>query len=420
MPRSASIPSGLLALLGLALTIYLFNVAEAPQDRNILLGILVAEGVFITWLIWSISQPEEIDESPPIPIPLSRPFETIPNGPTRAPQPGPPYQHRPLQPSRPPSRSSDPLPPPSASPRRQVFLPLLPELESPKPGRFSARTPDPTPRTPPRPNKPSIKLGDLLPPAQPTAKPIPPPPPPRPEPSRSHHQRPKRPYRFAKFASESADSLPKDIPASDLKLCCEILSLGYACAASDGPVSSEEESHLQGWTWCVIDKTADQDAAAFLQSLGETAERSKSKGKLKLEAVAALAQSIRSTGVKTYIQSAAELCSEIVVNDGRLEPGEFATLSCAHQALGAKSTKTNKLASQLLAGDDEIKEMLSELGINSRTSTEDREAKLSVAWSRNNGRMEAVTDPVKRELLRNRMELIQRIRDLYRELDQHG
>ena len=113
MPRSASIPAGVLAFLSLALTIYLFNVAEAPQDRNTLLGFLIAEGVFITWLIWSFSQPEAEDENDPIPVPRSRPFETTPAVPTRAPQPSPPYQHRPLQPSRPPARSSDPLPPAS-------------------------------------------------------------------------------------------------------------------------------------------------------------------------------------------------------------------------------------------------------------------------------------------------------------------
>jgi lipoate-protein ligase A len=65
-------------------------------------------------------------------------------------------------------------------------------------------------------------------------------------------------------------------------------------------------------------------------------------------------------------------------------------------------------------------EVLAELGIHSRTPTEERERKLSVAWSRENARMQAITDAARREVMRRRMELIQRIRDLYRELDQHG
>jgi hypothetical protein len=41
-------------------------------------------------------------------------------------------------------------------------------------------------------------------------------------------------------------------------------------------------------------------------------------------------------------------------------------------------------------------------------------------WSRQNARMQAVTDARKREEMRRRMELIQKIRDLYREIDRHG
>jgi hypothetical protein len=133
-----------------------------------------------------------------------------------------------------------------------------------------------------------------------------------------------------------------------------------------------------------------------------------------------LAESIRSTGEKKLIQAAAELCAEIVAHDGRLEPGEFATLSTALKGLGTKSVKASKIASKLLSDDEEISEMLSELGIHSRTPTEERERKLSVAWSRENARMQAITDAARREDMRRRMELIQRIRDLYRELDQHG
>lgn len=417
MSRPASIAAGLLAFLSLALTLYLFNSAELPQDRNILLGFLVGEGIFFTWLVWSFAQPEEATEPEPISVPRGRQPEVIPSPPTYAPQPRPPYQHRALQPTRPPTRSSDTLPVPTVSPRRQVSLPPLPDLTPPQPGRSNSRIPAPVPPpNKPRPTRVPIKLDDLLPPAPP--KPAIPPPP-RPQPTPTPQSRPKRPRKYADFEGDSGD-LPAKIALTELKLCSDILSLGYACGASDGPVSSEEEDHLQGWAWCVVERTADKDAAGFLQALNDTSTLCKTKGKQKLEAVTALAESIRAKGEKKLIQAAAELCAEIVAHDGRLEPGEFATLSTALKALGTKSVKASKIASKLLSDDDEITEMLSELGIHSRTPTEERERKLSVAWSRENARMQAITDAARREDMRRRMELIQRIRDLYRELDRHG
>ena len=416
MPRSASIAAGLLALLSLALTLYLFNTAELPQDRNILLGFLIGEGIFFTWLVWSFAQPEDTTEPEPIPLPRTRQPEVIPTTPTHAPQPRPRYQHSPLQPTRPPTRTSDPLPVPTVSPRRQVSLPPLPDLTPPQPGRSNSRIPAPVPPpNKPRPNRIPIKLDDLLPPAPKPAIP----PPPRPQPTPTPQSRPKRPRKYADFEGDSSD-LPAKIALTELKLCCDILSLGYACGASDGPVSSDEEDHLQGWAWCVVERTADKDSAGFLQALIDTSTLCKTKGKQKLEAVTALAESIRATGEKKFIQAAAELCGEIVAHDGRLEPGEFATLSTALKALGTKSVKASKIASKLLSDDEEITEMLTELGIHSRTSTQERELKLSVAWSRENARMQAITDAARRETMRRRMELIQRIRDLYRELDQHG
>lgn len=418
MSRSAIIPASLLAFLSLALTLYLFNTAEQSQDRNILLGFLIGEGIFFTWLVWSFTQGDEIDERDAIPLPRARQLEVIPAAPTQPPQPRPPYQHRPLQPTRPPSRVSDPLPPPKVSPRRHVSLPPLPELTAPPPGRSTTRqsNADTKPDVP-KPSKPAMRLGDLLPPA--------PPAPPKPTaaqtpiPSPAPQSRPKRPKKYAGFDADSGD-LPAKISLTELKLCCDILTLGYACAACDGPVSSAEEDHLQGWVWCVIERTADRDALGFLQALTETATLCKTKGKQKLEAVTSLAESIRATGEKKLVQAAAELCGEIIAHDGRLEPGEFATLSTALKALGTKSVKASKIASKLLSDDEEITEMLSELDIHSRTSTQERELKLSVAWSRENARMQAITDAAKRESMRRRMELIQRIRDLYRELDQHG
>jgi hypothetical protein len=65
-------------------------------------------------------------------------------------------------------------------------------------------------------------------------------------------------------------------------------------------------------------------------------------------------------------------------------------------------------------------EMMDELEIDDDTSVADRERILSVAWSRENARMQAVAEHAKREKMRRRMELIWKIRDLYRELEQHG
>ena len=185
-------------------------------------------------------------------------------------------------------------------------------------------------------------------------------------------------------------------------------------------MSTDEEEHLQGWIWCVVENTSDADAASMLEALRHTSEQGKSRGKQKLESVTALADSIRSTGETKLIKAAAELCGEIVAHDGRLEPGEYATLSIALKGLGVRNVKASKIAVELLSGDDEITELMDELEITVRTSTEERERKLSMEWSRQNARMQAVTDARKREEMRRRMELIQKIRDLYREIDRHG
>ena len=420
MPRSTSIPAFFFATLCLVLTIYLFNVTEGQENRNILLGAILAEGVALSWLIWSVAQPQEASEATAIPIPRSRPLEVIPTGPSPTPKTRPPYQHRPLQPTRPPARCSNPLPPPPAVPRRGVSLPSIPELPTPQPGRANTRTPDPLTRPHiPRPQRQPIKLEDLLPPGPPSTPKPSPTTPPRPQPTPTPQGRPKRPRKYASFSGDSGD-LPARIALTELQLCCDILSLGYACASSDGPVSTDEDEHLQAWLWCVVENTTDKDAAAMHQALIQTSESCKSRGKQKLEAVTTLAESIRSTGEKKLIQASGELCGEIVAHDGRLEPGEYATLSTALKGLGVRNIKAAKIADELLSGDDEIAELLEELDIETKTPSEERERKLSIEWSRQNARMQAVTDSGKREEMRRRMELIQRIRDLYREIDRHG
>jgi hypothetical protein len=170
--------------------------------------------------------------------------------------------------------------------------------------------------------------------------------------------------------------------------------------------------------WCVIENTSKQDSHAFLQRLTEVADQSKMRGKQKLDTVTTLGEAIRGTGEKKLTQAAGALCGEVIELDGRLEPGEFATLSVAFKALGLRNTKAAKIAKELLSNDSDISDLKDELGVEGTTSKQDRERILSVAWNRENARMQSVTDSFKREEMRQRMKLIQRIRDLYRELDQ--
>ena len=416
MPRSASIPAIFFATLCLALTIYLFNVAEGSEHRNTLLGVIIAEGLAISWLIWTIAQVEEAQQATPIPVPRSRPVETIPTGPVAAPKDHQPYLHRPLQPTRPPSRSSNPLPPPPTIPRRSVYLPTLPDLPVPQPGRSSNRLPEPTSGpTPPRPPRPTYKLDDLLPAASPGSTPIIAPPP-RPQPTPLPQGRPKRPRKYSSFSDDSG-ALPAKIALTELRLCCDVLSLGYACAASDGPVSTDEEDHLQGWLWCVVENTSDQEAATMHQALSQASEQCKTRGKQKLEAVSTLADSIRSTGEKKLIQAAAELCSEIVAHDGRLEPGEYATLSIALKALGTRKIKADDIAEELLGNDKEVAKILREANITEDTKASERLTILSNQWSIYNARTNLRNLPASElEKYRRSMALISKLREIYREM----
>lgn len=261
-----------------------------------------------------------------------------------------------------------------------------------------------------------MNLVDLLPSAPPATPKPSTPPPPRPQPTPSPQSRPKRPKKYAKFEGDSGN-LPAKIALTELKLCCDILSLGYACAASDGPVSSDEEDHLQGWAWCVIEKTADKDAAGFLQALTETSTLCKTKGKQKLEAVTTLAESIRSTGEKKLLQAAAELCVEIVANDGRLEPGEYATLSIALKGLGTRNLKATDIAEELLSNDKEVSKILSDAKITERMKPSERVTILSNQWSTFNARTNLRDLPASvLEKYRRTMAVISKLREIYREM----
>ncbi len=409
----------LLVLIPLGVTgCFFVNVPEVTS-RNTLLIFLLAESLAIAWFCWRLTLPLPESERPPIHIPKTRPVEALPPVHNRPPLPRTPYSHRPIEPQRPPARTSDPVPAPPKPTTRNPKLPPLPTLSIPQPGRTNPRTSEPTPRpASPKPVRQPIRLDDLLPPAPPKSTPAPAAPPAtKPRPLPLNQSRPLRPAKYANFYGPSS-YLPATIALAELNLCSDILSLGYACAASDGPVTSVEDTHLLSWMWCVIDNSSDTDAQAFLQKLTEVANQSKLQGKQKLDAVTALGAAIRATGEKKLVQAAGALCGEVIELDGRLEPGEFATLSVALKGLGLKNNKATKIAEALLSNDDEVSDLKEELGIDEYTSRDERERILSVAWSRENARMQAVKDSLKREEMRKRMNLIQRIRDLYRELDQ--
>lgn len=408
-----------LALIPLGLTATFFAQSGEAQSRPILLGLLACETTFLCWLAWKLALPPAVESAPPIPLPRTDAPDRLPERASPPPKPREPYSHRPTQPSRLPERQSDPIPNFRRPAPRNPRLPELPTLPVPQPNRSGPRNQTPTPRpAAPKPARPVIRLGDLLPPSAPAA-PRSPSPQPATTPTSGGQQRPKRPYQYAGFSADSAN-LPTALELSELQLCSDILSLGFACAACDGPVSKEEDDHLTGWMWCVIDATAHKDAAAFLQKLSETSANGKMRGKLKLEEISKLAQAIRAAGERKLTQCAGALCGEIVELDGKLEPGEFATLSVTLKELGVRNVKALKVAEELISNDDEIVEMKEELELDDDTPKETRERILSMAWSRENARMQAVTDSARREDMRRRMNLIQRIRDLYRELDQHG
>jgi hypothetical protein len=279
------------------------------------------------------------------------------------------------------------------------------------------------PENPPRPNtaKPkrvTFNLDDLLPPAPtppgpvPTATAVP-----APAPKDIEQGRPKRPAKFSRFNEDSAN-IPAKIEMTQLKLCCDILALGYACASCDGPVSTDEDQHLQGWAWCVIENSADKDASTFHQALFDTATLCKNRGKQKLDAVEALANSIRGTGEKKLIQSAAELCREIIIQDDRLEPGEYAILSTALRGLGVKKVKAEDVAGELLAKDDEFAAILKEANITDLTKPAERDAILSKEWSKYNAYTNLRDQPpAKLEKFRRKMALISKLREIYREMN---
>ena len=408
----------LLALIPLGLTLFVFMLKQGQeQTPNTLVALLVAEVLAVAILGWRLSLPIPLATPAPILLPKTRPTEILPETHARPPTLGDPYPYRAATPARPRPRPSDLLPPLPRLPAKKFVLPNSPELLAPQAGRSNARAPEAAPR----PNKPAanrmvMRLDDLLPPTPtpPTSKPQS-----TPRPKAQPQNRPPIPAKYLTFIAQNT-SLPNDIPLTNLPLCQDVLSLGYLCAASDGPVTSKEDAHILGWMWSVIEKSEDADAASFLQELSATADQARMRGKQKLSLVKQVAERIRSTGERKLIQSAGALSVAIVEIEGRLEPGEFATLSAALDGLGIRNIKAMKIAHTLIVNDTEIAALLEALEIEDDTLVEERERKLSTAWSLENARMHVVTDPEKRNQMRQRMSLIQKIRDLYREMDQQG
>ncbi len=408
----------LLALIPLGLTLFVLILKQGQeQTPNTLVALLVAEVLAVAILGWRLSLPIPLAAPAPILLPKTRPTEILPEIHASPPTLGEPYPYRAATPARPRPRPSDLLPPLPRLPAKKLGAPNLPELLAPQAGRSNARTPEAAPRpSKPTANRMVMRLDDLLPPTPtpPTSKPQA-----TPRPKALPQNRPTVPAKYLSLIAQNT-SLPEVIPLTNLPLCQDVLSLGYLCAASDGPVSSEEDAHVLGWMWSVIEKSADADAAAFLQELSATADQARMRGKQKLGNIKQLAERVRATGERKIIQSAGVLCRAIVEMDGRLEPGEFATLSAALDGLGIRNLKASKIAHTLIANDTEITALLEELEIEDDTLVEERERKLSTAWSLENARMHVVTAPEKRNQMRQRMSLIQKIRDLYREMEQHG
>ena len=419
MPRAVSHILGpiCLALIPLGLTGFLFFTTEEADSRSTLLIFLLTEVAGLAWLTWQLTLSPSPHRPEPIRTPLARPSsESLPPIPNLPPRLRPVYIHRALQPSRPPQRCSDPIPAISKPTPSLPRLPPLPDLTPPQPGRSNTRTPEPTPRpATPKPIRPPIRLDDLLPASSTVPKPVPVPPP-SPQPAPAQTTRPKRPKRFASFNHASAN-IPSNLNMVELKICSEILSLGYACAASDGPVTSEEDNHLLGWMWCFIENTVTPAALAFQQGLTEVSDKSKMQGKQRLTVIESLGKSIRASGDKKLIQAAAALCTEIIELDQKLELGEFATLATALQALGQRPIKATKIAQSLLRGDEKIENLSKELGINESTPKEKRELIISREAYRCNQRASTIKDHQARKEMLEKMNLILKIGDLYRELE---
>ena len=130
-----------------------------------------------------------------------------------------------------------------------------------------------------------------------------------------------------------------------------------------------------------------------------------------------MAESRRSTGEKKLIQAAAELCREIVTSDGRLEPGEYATLSTARKGLGSRKIKAEDVAVELLSNDQEVAKILRKANITDDMKPSQRVLILSNEWANYN----AYTNlrdktPADIEKYRRAMAVIAKLREIYREM----
>jgi hypothetical protein len=410
MSRSTYITLGSIMLISIGLNAMLLVKAESPTDSNILrFALIVQFGFFIFKLFKFLrSQGNNENQSSPA-LPKTKPYKLPRFGPTNTRNP---YNHQPSEPKRPPLRRAQALNTTSTRTHRQVILPVLPTLTVPLSGRPNTRIPEPFHTPAPKPKPRGISIKDILPPNTPTARPQPK----QPEVKPLNGPRIKCPKKYSGFNAKSSE-LPVRITINDLKICCDILTLGYFCAASDGSISSQEDDYLKAWSWCVIERTSDNDSHSFAKALGDIQTQAVMDGKKKLNIVSELADSIRETGEKRFIQCAGYLCAEIIEYDDRLEAGEFSTLSTALKHLGVRNIKAQKIAEDLLFNDYEISKLKYELGIDGYTTSSERESIISYEWSKLNGRMNVISDTNLRDEMKRRMLLIQKIRDLYREIE---
>jgi len=395
-------------LIGIVANALLLTKAESLSDSNILRFTLVIQIGFFIFKLFQLLRSKGNSESQPLPnTPKTKPYKLPKFGPinTRA-----PYIHQSTEPKRRPLKRAQALNISGTKTLRQVILPVLPILTVPRSGRPNTRIPEPVQTAAPKPKPRGIN--DFLPPNTPTARPQPK----QAEVKPLNGPRIKCPKKYIGFNAKSSE-LPIRITINDLMLCCDILTLGYYCAASDGSINSQEDDYLKAWSWCVIERTSDNDSHSFSKALGDIQSQAVMTGKKKLNIVSELADSIRETGEKRFIQCAGYLCAEIIECDDRLEAGEFSTLSTALKHLGIRNIRAQKIAEELLFNDYEIAELKDQIGIDEHTTSAERESIISYEWSKLNGRMNVISDTNLRDEMKRRMLLIQKIRDLYREIE---
>jgi hypothetical protein len=263
-------------------------------------------GFFVLKLVHFLKFKGTIEIQPLSPTPKTRPYKLPKFSPINKPTP---YFHQSTKPKRLPQRSARVLNTGSTRTQRQIILPALPKLIVPSSNHSSNRIPVPIVIPTLKPSRKKTSINDLVPPRPQSSIPQTKPPEIKPLVNGTRVMCPKK---YLNFSAKSSE-LPAKISINYLNMCSDILTLGYYCAASDqGSVTTQEDDYLKSWSWCVYEKTSDIDFKSFYETLSDTQVRAVMQGRQKLDVLSKLAERIRKTGEKKFIQSAGHLCSEII------------------------------------------------------------------------------------------------------------